>query len=78
MTERDAASRPDDQPRRSRRDGLMAGGMLLMIICCAAGPAAIGAIAGSLVGGWIGVVAAAMVAVTAVLVLRRGSRGRAC
>jgi hypothetical protein len=65
-----------EKPRRGG-DGLLAGGAFLMILCCAVGPAAVGAAAGSAVGGWLGIACAVLVAAIAGLVLhrRRGRQG---
>lgn len=40
----------------------VAGAAALMILCCAVGPAVIGAAAGGLVGGWLGIACAVLVA----------------
>jgi hypothetical protein len=48
-----------------------------MIVCCAVGPAVIGAVAGSVIGGWLGIAAACVGAASVALLLvwrrRRGS-----
>lgn len=55
---------------------LLGGVSVLMVLCCAVAPAAIGAIAGTALGGWLGIVVAVAVAATVVFVLRRrGPRG---
>ena len=54
-----------------RSDSLFAGGALLMIVCCAVGPAVLGAVAGSLIGGWLGIACALLLAAGAALALRR-------
>jgi hypothetical protein len=66
---------PDGGSRHS--DGVLAGGAVLMILCCAVGPAVVGTIAGSAVGGWLGIACAVVLAAAAGLVLhrRRGRRG---
>ncbi len=66
------------QPRKRRGDGLLAGGVVVMVLCCAVGPAAIGAAAGSAIGGWLGIVCAVVLAgvVGLFLHLRRRSRDR--
>lgn len=58
-----------------RRDSVIAGAAILMMVCCVAGPAVIGAAAGSLIGGWLGLVIACAVAagVGLLLYLRRGT-----
>jgi hypothetical protein len=63
-----------------RANGLLVGGGLLMVLCCAVGPAVIGAVAGSAVGGWLGIACAVVLAAVVGLVLhRRGrARGGAC
>jgi hypothetical protein len=66
-------SRPETPPRSST--SILAGGAVLMVLCCAIGPAAIGAAAGGLIGGWLGVACAVVVAAVAVLLLR-SARGR--
>jgi hypothetical protein len=38
---------------RGRSDAALIGGGVLMVLCCAVGPAVIGAVAGSAVGGWL-------------------------
>ena len=62
-------------PGRSS-DLALAGGALLMVLCCAVGPAVIGAAAGGLVGGWLGIACAVLVAALAALALHRRTRGR--
>jgi len=54
---------------------LLGGAGVLMVLCCAIAPAAIGAVAGMALGGWLGIVAAVGVAAAVVLALRlRGRR----
>jgi hypothetical protein len=67
---------PDGGLRRS--DGVLAGGAVLMILCCAVGPAVVGAVAGSAVGGWLGIACAVALAAAAGLVLRRRRGKRGC
>jgi hypothetical protein len=51
----------------------------LFVLCCLAGPAVIGAIGGSAIGGALGVLAAAAIALAVAAILRRrGKTGRAC
>jgi hypothetical protein len=62
-----------------RTDTVLVGGGLLMVLCCAVGPAVIGAVAGSAVGGWLGIACAIVLAAVVGLALHRRSRnGRAC
>jgi hypothetical protein len=61
---------------RSRTDFALGGGGLLMVLCCAVGPAVIGAIAGSAIGGWLGIVCAVILAAAVGLVLHRRTRRR--
>ena len=62
-----------------RTDTALVGGGLLMVLCCAVGPAVIGAVAGSAVGGWLGIACAVVLAAVVGLMLHRRSRnGRAC
>jgi outer membrane lipoprotein SlyB len=44
---------------------------VLLALCCAIGPAVLGAAAGSLIGGWLGVVCAVALAAIVGLVLHR-------
>jgi hypothetical protein len=48
-----------------------------MVLCCAVGPAVIGAAAGSVIGGWLGIACAIVLAAGTGLMLhrRRGRRG---
>lgn len=67
------------EPKPNRKaDGALAGTVLLMILCCAVGPAVLGAAAGSLVGGWLGVVCALALAAGVVVVMHRRRRGTGC
>lgn len=61
-----------------RSDGLLAGGALVMIVCCAVGPAVIGAAAGSVIGGWFGIVCAVLLAAIGGLVIHRRPRRWSC
>jgi uncharacterized protein (DUF58 family) len=61
-----------------KRDVTIGGAALLMILCCAIGPAVIGAAAGSVIGGWLGVACAVLLAGVVGLVMHRRSRNRAC
>ena len=57
----------------------LAAGGLLMVLCCAVGPAVIGAVAGTAIGGWLGIVCAVILAAAVGLFLHRraGRRGNA-
>jgi outer membrane lipoprotein SlyB len=63
------------QPR-GRSDYALVGGGLLMVLCCAVGPAVIGAVAGSAIGGWLGIACAVILAAAVGLVLHRRTRTR--
>ena len=54
----------------------LAAGGVLMVLCCAAGPAVIGAIAGTAIGGWLGIVCALILAAGVALFLDRRARRR--
>jgi hypothetical protein len=47
-----------------------------MVLCCAVGPAVIGAVAGSAIGGWLGIACAVLLAAGVGLVLHRRTRKR--
>ncbi len=66
------------KPPRDRTTPLVAGAAVLMVLCCAAGPAVLGAVAGSLIGGWLGVVCAVILAGTAGLLLFARRRRGGC
>lgn len=51
---------------------------LIMIACCAAGPAALGALAGSVIGGWLGIVCAVVFAGAVGVLLERRRRAGGC
>lgn len=53
-----------------RSDAALAGA----ILCCAVGPAVLGAVTGSAIGGWLGIACAAIVAAAVGLVLLRRAR----
>ena len=53
---------------------LVGGGVL--ILCCAVGPAVIGAVAGSAIGGWLGIACAVIVAAAVGLILQRRTKRR--
>ena len=63
------------KPRRGSNYALFGGGVL-MVLCCAVGPAVIGAVAGSAVGGWLGIACAVILAAAIGLVLQRRTRLR--
>ena len=54
----------------------LVGGGLLMVLCCAVGPAVIGAVAGSAIGGWLGIACAVILAAVVGLILHRRTRSR--
>ena len=59
-----------------RPDGLFAGAAVVIVLCCAVGPAVLGAAAGAIIGGWLGVICAVVLAAGVGLVLfRRRGRG---
>jgi hypothetical protein len=60
-------------PKR-RPEAAMWGAGILMVLCCAVGPAVIGAVAGSAVGGWLGIACAIVLAAGVGLVLHRRTR----
>jgi hypothetical protein len=49
-----------------------------MVLCCAVGPAVLGAAAGGVIGGWLGIACAVLVAGLVGLLLHRRSRSRGC
>jgi Mn2+/Fe2+ NRAMP family transporter len=59
-----------------RLDIALVGGGLLMILCCAVGPAVIGAVAGSAIGGWPGIACAVILAAAVGFILHRRTRRR--
>jgi hypothetical protein len=62
-----------------RSDAALAAGGVLMVLCCAVGPAVIGAVAGSAIGGWLGIVSAVTAAGVGLFLRRRvRRRGDAC
>jgi hypothetical protein len=63
-----------DTDRRSNTALASAG--ILMVLCCAVGPAVIGAVAGSAIGGWLGIACAVLLAGIIGLVLHRRTRKR--
>lgn len=63
------------KPGRGSNVALLGGGVL-MVLCCAVGPAVIGAVAGSAIGGWLGIACAVILAALIGLVLHRRTRTR--
>ena len=64
---------------RKRSNVALVGGGLVMVLCCAVGPAVIGAVAGSAIGGWLGIACAVIVAAAVGFILHgRTRRGGAC
>jgi hypothetical protein len=61
---------------RSRTDFALVGGGVLMVLCCAVGPAVIGAVAGSAIGGWLGIACAIILAAAVGRILHRRPRRR--
>jgi hypothetical protein len=59
-----------------RPDAALAAGGVLMVLCCAVGPAVIGAVAGTAVGGWLGIACAVILAAVVGLALHRRGRRR--
>jgi hypothetical protein len=65
----------DPEPGRGSSLAI-AGGALVMVLCCAVGPAVIGAVAGSAIGGWLGIVCAVILAAVVGLIMQRRTRSR--
>jgi hypothetical protein len=65
----------DTKPARVTNFALLGGG-LLMVVCCAVGPAVVGAVAGSAIGGWLGIACAVVLAAAVGLFLHRRTRSR--
>lgn len=58
---------------RPGTDVALVGGGLVMVLCCAVGPAVMGAVAGSAIGGWLGIACAVnLTALMGLVVRRRG------
>ena len=66
----------DRQGATGRGNTLFGAAALVMAMCCAVGPAVIGALAGSALGGVAGVALAVAVAGTGAFALHRWRRGR--
>lgn len=64
-------------PGSRTSDSLLGDAALLMVLCCAVGPAVIGAAAGSVIGGWLGIACAVLLAAIAGVALHR-RHGRRC
>jgi hypothetical protein len=63
-------------PSSNRSDAVLAGAGVLMVLCCAVGPALVGAVAGSAIGGWVGVACAVVLAAGLGVLMHRRSRRR--
>jgi hypothetical protein len=63
------------KPGQSSNFALVGGG-LLMVLCCAVGPAVIGTVAGSAIGGWLGIACAVILAAVVGLTVHRRTRSR--
>jgi hypothetical protein len=61
-----------------RVDAAIGGAAILMVLCCAVGPALIGAAAGSIIGGWLGIACAVILAGAGGLFLHRRGRSKRC
>ena len=59
---------------QKRGDTTIVGAGILMVVCCAVGLAVIGAVAGSAIGGWLGIACAIILAAVVGLVLHRRTR----
>ena len=57
-------------------DAAVVGAGVLMVLCCAVGPAVVGAVAGSAIGGWLGIACAVVLAALAGVVVHRRARQR--
>jgi hypothetical protein len=62
------------KPRQGANYALFGG--VLMVVCCAVGPAVIGAVAGSAIGGWLGIACAVILAAVVGLILHHRTRSR--
>jgi hypothetical protein len=62
----------------SKADRFLLGGALVMVLCCAVGPAVIGVVASSAVGGGLGIVIACVVAAALGLGLYWRRRDKGC
>jgi outer membrane lipoprotein SlyB len=56
-------------------DRTVAAAAAAMILCCAVGPAALGAAAGDVIGGWLGIACAVVLAAVAGVLFHRRRRG---
>jgi hypothetical protein len=56
----------------------LVGAGLLIALCCTIAPVVLGALAGSALGGWIGVASAAVVALALLVLRSRARRGSRC
>jgi hypothetical protein len=59
---------------RVMTDRTLLGAGVVTVLCCAIGPAVIGAVAGSALGGWLGIACAAVLAAAGAVVMRRRTR----
>ena len=64
------------EPARPQRSGALLGVGLFMVLCCAIGPAVIAALAGSAIGGWLGITIACVLAAVVALAIHLRRRGR--
>lgn len=67
----------ESKPSR-KVDAALGGAAILLIACCAVGPAVIGAAVGSVIGGWVGIVCAVVLAGAVGLLLHKRSRSKGC
>lgn len=67
----------ESKPSRTT-DAAIGGAAILMILCCAVGPAVIGAAAGSVIGGWLGIACAVILAAAVGLFVVKRSRSKGC
>ena len=61
---------------RKPSDIALVGGGVVMVLCCAVGPAVIGAVAGTAIGGWLGIACAVILAAAVGFILHRRTRRR--
>jgi hypothetical protein len=55
----------------TRRDDAFAAVAVVVMVACCAAPAVLGAAAGSLIGGWVGIAVACALALGGLVLLRR-------
>lgn len=75
VDEKAPPANPSDK-RAGKTDVALLGGGVLAVLCCAVGPAVLGATAGNLIGGWLGIACAVILAAAVGLGLHRRNRGR--